>query len=137
MTDVWVLSDEAPFADDEESGGVVVGVFTTPAAALLHLAGTVIGLEALREIVWTPWALDAYEGRGHGHSIYILLRHPVQDEMRQRQDLQDWSDGTDPVLALSAAELLVYLTAPDAAQHQRQMTAWVQRQRAKEPPCSI
>lgn len=80
MPDVWVLSEESPFEGEEESGGCVSGVFTTASAALFYLGTTEIGPAGLAEITWTPVARDDYEGRGHGDSVYILCRHPVQDE---------------------------------------------------------
>lgn len=88
MTDVWVLSEESPFCDEEESGGCVSGVFTTPTAALFYLGSVELGFEALEALTWYAWSPHRYEGRGWETAIYILQRHDVQQEVTLRADYQ-------------------------------------------------
>lgn len=88
MTDVWVLSEESPFDDEETSGGCVSGVFATPAAALYYLGTVELGPDILAAITWDTYGSHRYEGRGWGTAIYILQRHEVQDEATLRADYQ-------------------------------------------------
>ena len=110
MPEVWVLSDEAPFADPEGSGGCVCGVFATLAAALFELGTWEIGLEGMAEITWTPFGEDAYEGHGHDGAVYILRRHTVQDEATLRASYAAYGARHDlrphPYLALRTEDLL-------------------------------
>ena len=115
VTEVWVLSDEAPFDDPEGSGGCVCGVFATLAAALFELGTWEIGLEGMADITWRPFGEGAYEGHGHAGAIYILRRHTVQAEATVRAAYAAYEDRhalrPHPYLALSSAELVALLTA--------------------------
>jgi hypothetical protein len=113
---VWVLSEESPFDDPEESGAAVYGVFATAAAALFALGTWEIGPEALGQITWTAQGNHVYEGAGYGKSLYILRAYWVQEEEALRADVITYGAQhrlrPHPVLAWSTAELLALLVTP-------------------------
>jgi hypothetical protein len=113
---VWVLSEESPFDDPQESGGCVCGVFATAAAALFDLGTWDIGPEALGQITWTAQGNNIYEGVGYGKSIYILRAHLVQEERDLRAEVAIYDERyrlrSHPLSAWSTAELLALLVTP-------------------------
>lgn len=87
--EVWVLSDETPFSDWEEAGGLVVGVFATREAALFYLEHVELGEERAKRIVWeSPHHPGRWEGtyvddRGN-EQLYILHCYTVETEAQLR-----------------------------------------------------
>ena len=129
MPKVWVLSEESPFEDASQSGGCVVGVFATIAAAMLVLGVEALGPDRLAQIRWEKKNEDYYEGSGYKDSLYFLIRYVIVEEeaFRQSRREADRQHGfvTDPFLSLTSAELvaLVEPQTPEAIE------AYARRQR--------
>jgi hypothetical protein len=113
---VWVLSEESPFDDPEESGGCVCGVFATAAAALFDLGAWHLGPQQLGQITWTAYGNDSYQGVGFREYVYVLTAYRVLDEGDLRAAVATTParhrTRPHPLLAWSTAELLALLATP-------------------------
>ena len=76
-TVVWVLSDETPFDDPEESGGLVIGAFASAAAALWSLSSAYVSWESFHAIDWQHVTSGLYYGWHPNGTVYVLSQHRI------------------------------------------------------------